>query len=163
MPIYGKIMIIKKNKQKKQSFSSKPRIAQMMILSLVAMTGLEKCCIASAYLQWLIHSGEQAVAHGPLVINIDVCINIMEIWFEIANGQILSILDLSAHLMIVVSYYCFTVVFIRDNFYNCLFAFLQASSPSKEAYSKREQILCFRIDFFCQKGGKIVLIGLPLT
>ena len=31
--------------------SSKPRTAQMIILSLVAMTGLEKCCITSAYLQ----------------------------------------------------------------------------------------------------------------
>ena len=39
----------------------------MMILSLVAMTGLEKCCITSAYLQWLCHSGEQPVARGPLV------------------------------------------------------------------------------------------------
>ena len=39
----------------------------MMIFSLVAMTGLEKCCITDAYLQWLCHSGEQPVAHGPLV------------------------------------------------------------------------------------------------
>ena len=39
----------------------------MMIFSLVAMIGLEKCCITSAYLQWLCHSGERAVAHGPLV------------------------------------------------------------------------------------------------
>ena len=39
----------------------------MMILSLVAITGLEKCCITSAYLKWLFHSGEQAVALGPLV------------------------------------------------------------------------------------------------
>ena len=39
----------------------------MMIFSLVAMTGLEKCCITSAYLQWLCHSGEQPMAHGPLV------------------------------------------------------------------------------------------------
>ena len=39
----------------------------MMIFSLVAMTGLEKCCITSAYLQWLCHSGERPVAHGPLV------------------------------------------------------------------------------------------------
>ena len=31
------------------------------------MTGLEKCCITSAYLQWLCHSGERPVAHGPLV------------------------------------------------------------------------------------------------
>ena len=38
-----------------------------MIFSLVAMTGLEKCCITSAYLQWLCHSGEWPVAHGPLV------------------------------------------------------------------------------------------------
>ena len=39
----------------------------MMIFSLVAMTGLEKCCITSAYLQWLCHSDEQLVACGPLV------------------------------------------------------------------------------------------------
>ena len=47
----------------------------MMIFSLVAMTGLEKCCITSAYLQWLCHSGERPVARGPLVlcvlVNID--------------------------------------------------------------------------------------------
>ena len=47
--------------------SSKLRTAQMMIFSLVAMIGLEKCCITSAYLQWLCHSGERVVAHGPLV------------------------------------------------------------------------------------------------
>ena len=64
MPIYGKIMIIKK--KKRTHSSSKPRTAQMMILSLVAMTGLEKCCITSAYLQWLFHSGERALACGPL-------------------------------------------------------------------------------------------------
>ena len=39
----------------------------MMIFSLVAMTGLEKCCITSAYLPWLCHSGERPVARGPLV------------------------------------------------------------------------------------------------
>ena len=55
MPIYGKMMIIKK---KAHSSSSKPRTAQMVILSFVAMTGLKKCCITSAYLQWLFHSGE---------------------------------------------------------------------------------------------------------
>ena len=38
-----------------------------MIFSLVAMIGLEKCCITSAYLQWLCHTGEQAMALGPLV------------------------------------------------------------------------------------------------
>ena len=36
VPIYGKLMIIEKTHS-----SSKPRTAQMMILSLVAMTGLE--------------------------------------------------------------------------------------------------------------------------
>ena len=40
-----------------------------MIFSLVAMSGLEKCCITSAYLQWLCHSGERPVALGPLVNN----------------------------------------------------------------------------------------------
>ena len=39
----------------------------MMIFSLVAIIGLEKCYITSAYLQWLCHSGERAVARGPLV------------------------------------------------------------------------------------------------
>ena len=39
----------------------------MMIFSLVAMIGLEKCCIKSACLQWLCHSGERTVARGPLV------------------------------------------------------------------------------------------------
>ena len=34
---------------------------------LVAVIGLEKCCITSAYLQWQFHSGEQAVACGSLV------------------------------------------------------------------------------------------------
>ena len=53
----------KKNKKKKTTLSSpsKPRTAQMMILPLVAMTGLEKYCITSAYLQWLFHSGERAM------------------------------------------------------------------------------------------------------
>ena len=64
MPIYDKIMIIKKI----NSSSSKTRTAQIMILSLVAMAGLEKCCITSAYLQWLFHSGERAVTHGSLVV-----------------------------------------------------------------------------------------------
>ena len=39
----------------------------MIIFSLVAMTGLDKCCITSAYLQWRCHSGERPVARGPLV------------------------------------------------------------------------------------------------
>ena len=47
--------------------SSKLRTAKMMIFSLVAMTGLEKCCITSAYLQWQCHSGERPVAREPLV------------------------------------------------------------------------------------------------
>ena len=44
----------------------------MMILLLVAMTGLEKCNITSAHLQWLFHSGEQAMARGPFVIKLIV-------------------------------------------------------------------------------------------
>ena len=39
----------------------------MISLSFVAMTGLENRCITYAYLQWLFHSGERAVAHRPLV------------------------------------------------------------------------------------------------
>ena len=46
---------------------SKLRTAQMMIFSLVAMIGLEKKGLTSACLQWLCHSGERTVAHGPLV------------------------------------------------------------------------------------------------
>ena len=34
LPIYGKIMFMKKKKKRKHSFSSKPRTAQMMTLSL---------------------------------------------------------------------------------------------------------------------------------
>ena len=41
----------------------------MMIFSLVAMIGLENCCITSACLQWLCHSGERIVARGPLVFS----------------------------------------------------------------------------------------------
>ena len=41
----------------------------MIIFSLVAMTGLEKCCITSAYLQWQCHSGERPMARGPLVLH----------------------------------------------------------------------------------------------
>ena len=40
----------------------------MMIFSLVVMIGLDKCCITSACLQWLCHSGERIVARGPLVL-----------------------------------------------------------------------------------------------
>ena len=50
-------------------YSSKLRTAQMMIFSLVAMIGLEKCCITSACLQWLCHSGERILACGPLVLS----------------------------------------------------------------------------------------------
>ena len=39
----------------------------MMIFSLVAMIGSDKCCITSACLQWLCHSGERIVARGSLV------------------------------------------------------------------------------------------------
>ena len=50
MPIHGK-----KNTNKRKHISSKPRSAQMIILSLVAVTGLEKKCIMSSNLQWLFH------------------------------------------------------------------------------------------------------------
>ena len=43
-----------------------------MIFSLVAMIGLEKCCITSACVQWLCHSGERTVAMGLLFINMQV-------------------------------------------------------------------------------------------
>ena len=59
--------------------SSKLRTAQKMIFSLVAMIGLEKCCITSAYLQWICHSGERVVAHGSLVLYPDT-VNVLNIW-----------------------------------------------------------------------------------
>ena len=55
----------------------------MMIFSLVAMTGLEKCCITSAYLQWLCHSGEQPVARGPLVFFLVVYFCFVIVWSNI--------------------------------------------------------------------------------
>ena len=61
--------------------SSKLRTVQMMIFSLVAMIGLAKCCITSACLQWLCHSGERIVARGPLVflvvflLKVDLVVN----------------------------------------------------------------------------------------
>ena len=88
----------------------------MMRFSLVVMIGLEKCCITSACLQWLCHSGERTVARGPLVfifnrlfsnpnttemyreyvpctrnssysfIKLGMHIDIVEIWFGIASG-----------------------------------------------------------------------------
>ena len=44
----------------------------MMIFSLVVMIGLDKCCITSACLQWLCHSGERIVARGPLVLMLEM-------------------------------------------------------------------------------------------
>ena len=38
----------------------------------VVMIGLEKCCITSAYQQWLCHSDERARARGPLVFKLVV-------------------------------------------------------------------------------------------
>ena len=49
----------------------------MMIFSLVAMTGLEKCCITSAYLQWLCHSGERPVV---LLYYEDPLMDFIHIW-----------------------------------------------------------------------------------
>ena len=63
--------------------SSKLRTAQMMIFSLVAMIGLEKCCITSACLQWLCHSGERTVARGPLVF---LCSLFLKLLSEMANS-----------------------------------------------------------------------------
>ena len=67
MPIYGKIMIMKKNKN---AFFFKIKICSNGYPLISCMTGLEKCCIASACLQWLFHSGERAMASGPLVSSI---------------------------------------------------------------------------------------------
>ena len=62
--------IVKHNNKNSFFSSSRPRTAQMMIISLGAVTGFEKYCIISAHLQWLFHSGERAVAHGCNVTTI---------------------------------------------------------------------------------------------
>ena len=60
----------------------------MMIFSLVAMIGLDKCCITSACLQWLCHSCERIVARGPLVEVVvmslaqNVCLDDFRVKFE---------------------------------------------------------------------------------
>ena len=61
----------------------------MMIFSLVAMPGFEKCCITSAYLQWLCHSGERPVASGPLVYSVIVGLKIGKNWCcGVKNGVV---------------------------------------------------------------------------
>ena len=46
--------MVKKNNNKKDFLLLQTQeLLKMMILSLVAMTGLEKCCITFAYMQWL--------------------------------------------------------------------------------------------------------------
>ena len=56
MPMYGKKVIIIIT----HSSYTNPRTAQVFILSSVAR--LEKCCITTAYLQWLFHSVERALS-----------------------------------------------------------------------------------------------------
>ena len=65
--------------------SSKLRTVQMMIFSLVAMIGLAKCCITSACLLWLCHSGERIVARGPLV---KICFTFKKLHFSICQTVI---------------------------------------------------------------------------
>ena len=38
------------------------------------MTELENCCITAAYLQWLFHSGELAMARGPFIVNVEALV-----------------------------------------------------------------------------------------
>ena len=52
---------------KKHILLQNQELLKWMILSLVAMTELKKCCKTNAYLQWLFHSGERAMSHWPLV------------------------------------------------------------------------------------------------
>ena len=59
--------MVKNNNKKIHFSSSKQRTAQMMNLSLNAMSGLEKRCITSAYLPRLFHLGERVLALWPLV------------------------------------------------------------------------------------------------
>ena len=65
----------------------------MMIFSLVAMIGLEKCCITSACLQWLCHSGERTVARGPLMLKRLMC-------FENVCYQLVHQISISGHFVL---------------------------------------------------------------
>ena len=59
-----------------------------MIFSLVAIIGLKKCCITSAYLQWLCHSRER----GPLVF-VTPCFERLKRsfrWFSLSNALLKS-------------------------------------------------------------------------
>ena len=56
----------------------------MMILSLVAMTVLEKYCITSASLQWLFHSGERAV--GLLFFNEHMLVTLAAVFYFSLSG-----------------------------------------------------------------------------
>ena len=56
-----------------QHFNLVSKISQKLFKPLPChkfqyLTILKKCCMASAYLQWWFHSGEQIVAHVPLVL-----------------------------------------------------------------------------------------------
>ena len=66
----------------------------MMIFSLVAMIGLEKCCITSACLQWLCHSGERTVARGPLVLKRLMCFE--NVCYQLVHLQI----SISGHFVL---------------------------------------------------------------
>ena len=72
-----------------------------MIFSLVAMIGLEKCCITSACLQWLCHSGEQTMARGPLVVGVLILVStskiLAELWpfFDLVFVGVLILVPLS--------------------------------------------------------------------
>ena len=55
-----------------QHFNLVSKISQKLFKPLPChkfqyLTVLEKCCIPSAYLQWLFHSSERVVTHGPLL------------------------------------------------------------------------------------------------
>ena len=52
--------------------ASKVKFASLFVWAIYiyieSIEGLEKCCITSACLQWLCHSGERIEARGPLVL-----------------------------------------------------------------------------------------------
>ena len=51
----------------------------MMILSLVAMTELEKCYMTSAHLQKLFHSGERTVVRGLVLFIVQIFWAILDV------------------------------------------------------------------------------------
>ena len=101
----------------------------MMIFSLVAMIGLEKCCITSACLQWLCHSGERTVAHGPLVFLLIFFIKACVV------GTHLNCIDKSVFFFLLIF---FIKAYVVGTHLNCIDKWMQFRwVPTTDAFIKK--------------------------